>query len=311
MKEETSLHAFPPGLIGILAALTLGWGINWPMIKLAVSEMQPMHFRTLCLLFGAAGLLTIARLKGLSVRVLKGQWTRLVAIALFNITIWTILMTYGVRLMASGRASILGYTMPAWSVLLSTWILREPFTKRRALGVILGLVGIGLLFESEIHVVGQSPLGALLMISAALSWAFGIVIMKKWPVNQPTTVFIGWQMIIGVIPILIGSLTCENGNFNLFALSRWPLVGAFYNFLVAYIFCYWAWIKIAVIAPVGVSSLGVMMIPVVGVFSSILIVGEKPHWQDFIALLAVVGSLATVMLPPRKKEPLSRLNDVA
>jgi drug/metabolite transporter (DMT)-like permease len=43
-----------------------------------------------------------------------------------------------------------------------------------------------------------------------------------------------------------------------------------------------------------------MMIPVVGVFSSILIVGEKPHWQDLIALIAVVGSLATVMLPPRK-----------
>lgn len=300
MKEETSLHTFPPGLIGVLAGLTLGWGINWPMIKLVVSEMQPMHFRTLCLFFGAAGLLTIARVKGLSVRVPKGQWTRLVAIALFNITFFTILMTYGVRLMASGRASILCYTMPAWSVLFSTWILREPFTKRRALGVMLGLAGMGLLFGSEIHAVGQSPLGALLMIGAALSWAFGIVIMKKWPVNQPTTVFIGWQMIIGVIPILIGSLTCENGNFNLFALSRWPLVGVIYNFLVAYIFCYWAWIRIAVIAPVGVSSLGVMMIPVVGVFSSILIVGEKPHWQDLIALIAVVGSLATVMLPPRK-----------
>jgi drug/metabolite transporter (DMT)-like permease len=81
MKEETSLHTFPPGLIGVLAGLTLGWGINWPMIKLVVSEMHPMHFRTLCLLFGAAGILTIARLKGLSVQVPKGQWTRLVAIA--------------------------------------------------------------------------------------------------------------------------------------------------------------------------------------------------------------------------------------
>jgi len=44
VKEEISLHTFPPGLIGVLAGLTLGWGINWPMIKLAVSEVQPMHF---------------------------------------------------------------------------------------------------------------------------------------------------------------------------------------------------------------------------------------------------------------------------
>ena len=305
MKEETSLHTFPAHLIGLLAGLTLGWGINWPMVKLVVSEMQPMHFRTLCLLFGAAGLLTIARLKGLPVRVPKGQWPRLVAIALFNISIWNILATYGVRLMASGRASILGYTMPAWSVLLSTWILGEPFTKRRALGVTLGLAGMGLLLGSEIHAVGRSPLGAILLVGAALSWAISTVMIKRWPVNLPTTVFTGWQMIIGVVPILIASLSWESGNFNLFALSWGPMVGVFYNLLVSYVFCYWAWIKIAVIAPVGVSSLGVMMIPVVGVFSGILIMGEKPHWQDFVALIAVVGSVATVMLPPRKiKTPL-------
>jgi drug/metabolite transporter (DMT)-like permease len=305
MKEETSLHTFPPRLIGLLAGLTLGWGINWPMVKLVVSEMQPLHFRTLCLLFGAAGLMTIARLKGLPIRVPKGQWTRLAAIALFNITIWNILGTYGVRLLASGRASILGYTMPAYSVLLSTWLLREPFTKRRALGVTLGLAGMGLLLGSEIHAVGRSPLGCLLMVGAALSWAFSIVMMKRWPVDLPITVFTGWQMVIGVVPILLAALAWESGNFNLFALSRGPMFGVFYNLLVSYIFCYWAWTKIAVIAPVGVSSLGVMMIPVVGVFSSILILGEKPHWQDFVALIAVVGSLATVMLPMRKaKSPL-------
>jgi threonine/homoserine efflux transporter RhtA len=43
-----------------------------------------------------------------------------------------------------------------------------------------------------------------------------------------------------------------------------------------------------------------MMIPVIGVFSGVEVLGEIPHWQDFVALAAVVGSLATVMLPPRK-----------
>jgi drug/metabolite transporter (DMT)-like permease len=79
--------------------------------------------------------------------------------------------------------------------------------------------------------------------------------------------------------------------------------GAFYNIVVAFIFSYWAWTKIAIQAPVGVSSLAVMMVPVIGVFSSALVFREMPRWPDYVALLLVVGSLATVMLPPRSPSP--------
>lgn len=300
MKEETSLHTFPPGLIGLLAGLTLCWGLNWPMMKLAITEMQPMHFRTLCLFFGAISLLGIGRLKGLPMRVPKGQWPRVVVISFANLTGWSVLSIYGIRLMASGRAAILGYTMPAWGVFLSAWLLKEPFTKRRALGVMLGMAGMGLLMGNEIHAVGRSPIGSMLMAGAALSWALGTVIMKRWPVELSTIVFAGWQMVIASIPIFITALFWESGHFNPFTLSLGPMLGVLYNLFIAYIFCYWAWTKIAVTVPVGVSSLAVMMIPVVGVFSGVVVLGEIPHWQDFVALAAVVGSLATVMLPTRK-----------
>jgi len=301
-REEPSLHTFPSSLVGLLTGLTLGWGLNWPMIKIVLSEMQPMHFRALCLLFGAVGLLAIARLKGLPVRVPEGQWPRMAVIAIFNMTLWNVLAVYGVRLMASGRASILGYTMPAWSVLLSRFFLGEPFTGRRAAGVALGLMGMGLLLGSEIQAVGRSPLGCLLMVGAALSWALGTIMIKLWPVDLSAVAFAGWQMAIGVVPILGIALFWERGTFDFLSFSPGPIFGIFYNLLVGYLFCYWAWMKIAVIAPVGISSLSVMMIPVVGVFSGILLLGEGPHWQDFVALIAVVGSLATVMLPPRKTQ---------
>jgi drug/metabolite transporter (DMT)-like permease len=272
------------------------------MMKLAVSEMEPMHFRTLCLFFGAISLLAIGRLKGLPIRVPKGQWLRVVVISLANLTGWSVLSIYGIRLMASGRAAILGYTMPAWSVFLSAWLLKEPLTKRRGLGVMLGMAGMGLLMGNEIYAVGRSPIGSLLMAGAALSWALGTVIMKRWPVELSSIVFAGWQMVIAGIPIFITALFWESGHFNPFSLSWGPRIGVFYNLFVAFIFCYWAWTKIAVTVPVGVSSLAVMMIPVVGVFSGVVVLDETPRWLDFVALAAVVGSLATVMLPPRKKE---------
>ena len=297
-KDTASSQVFPPQLVWLLIALTLGWGLNWPIMKIAVTEMEPMRFRTLCLLSGAAGLFTIARWSGLPIRIPEGQWSRLVAAALFNMTAWNVCAIYGVRLMASGRAAILGYTMPVWGAMLSTWLLKQPFTKRQALGTACGLAGMLLLLGNEVRAVGHSPLGAALMVGAAVSWATGTVIMKRWPVRLPTSSFTAWQMLIGVVPILVVGIAFERGTYNPFALSAWPMLATLYNLFVSFNFCYWAWTKIARVAPVGVSSLAVMMTPVVGVFSGTLLLGETPYWQDYVALILVVASLATVLLPP-------------
>ena len=303
MNKDTPLQTFPPHLVWLLAGLTLGWGLNWPIMKVVLFEMPPLHFRTLCLLFGAAGLFTIARTGGLPIGIPKGQWPQTIAIALVNTMAWNIFAVYGVQLMASGRAAILGYTMPVWSVIIATWLLKEPFTKRRALGCILGGAGLLLLLGEEIRSVGRSPLGAILMISAAVSWAIGTIMMKRWPVSLPVSTFTAWQLLISAPPLFFFAMIFESGTFNPFALSLWPMLGVFYNLFVVFIFCYWAWTKIALVAPVGVSSLSVMMIPVVGVFSGMLLLGETPHWQDYAALVLVVTSLATVLMPAKLPSP--------
>jgi drug/metabolite transporter (DMT)-like permease len=306
MKPSGTGHTLPPQLRWLLVGLTLGWGLNWPIMKVVIREMAPMHFRTMCLVGGAAGLFCVARMSGLPIRVPAGQWPRLVAIGLVNMTGWNVFAIYGVSLMASGRAAILGYTMPVWGVLLSAWLLGEPFTRRRVFGVGLGVVGMLVLMGSELQAVGRSPIGALCMVSAALTWAMATVMLKRWPVDLPTSSLTAWQMLIGVVPILGIALVFESGPFNPFALSFWPMFGALYNVFVAFIFCYWAWTKIAIQAPVGVSSLAVMMVPVIGVFSSALAFREIPQWPDYIALGLVVGSLATVMLPPRSDPATAR-----
>ncbi|HEY6240371.1 MAG TPA: DMT family transporter [Burkholderiales bacterium] len=292
--------ALPPSIVALVVLLALGWGSNWPVMKVVMTEMAPLHFRVLCLIAGAAGLFAIARANRLPIRVPRGHWPRLIAISAFNVAAWNVLAVYGVTFMESGRAAILAYTFPMWSVLLGVWFLREPLTGRRLAGVILGLLGMLVLLGDEIHAVGRSPTGALLLIASAMSWATSTAIMKRWPVNLPTTSFTGWQMLLALLPILSGALLFEDGNFSPLALSTWPLWGLIYNALVSSIFCNWAWIKIATHAPISVSSLSTLMIPIVGVFSGMLVLGERPHWSDFAALVLVVAALAAVLLPRRK-----------
>src|SRR6266700_1828108 len=123
-------YALPPSIVVLVPLLALGWGSNWPVMKVVMTEMAPLHFRVLCLIAGAVGLFAIAQANRLPIRVPKGSWPRLVAIAAFNVAAWNVLAVYGVTFMESGRAAILAYTFPVWSVLLGVWFLREPLTGR-------------------------------------------------------------------------------------------------------------------------------------------------------------------------------------
>ena len=291
----TRQQGFPASILWVLVALTLGWGFNWPMIKLALTELPVLSFRSICLLCGAAGLFAIAAWARLPLRVPQGQWGRLLLIALFNITGWNVFTVYGIGYMSSGRAAILVYTMPLWSVLLSAWLLDERLTARRILGVALGMGAVLLLLSSELRAVQMAPKGTLLMLGAALTWAIGTVMMKRYPVDLPVTSLTAWQLLLGGIPIYTGALALELERLQ--PLTLWPSVALIYNILVAFIFCHWAWYKIVTTVPVGVSSLSTLMIPVVGVFSGMLVLSEVPHWQDYAALGLVMLALATVLLP--------------
>jgi drug/metabolite transporter (DMT)-like permease len=77
-------------------------------------------------------------------------------------------------------------------------------------------------------------------------------------------------------------------------------IGVVYNVVVAFVLCHWAWFKIVSRASAAVSSLGTLMIPVVGVFSSTLVLGERPDRQEYLAMILVLAAIATVIVPAKR-----------
>jgi drug/metabolite transporter (DMT)-like permease len=291
-------HTLPRSTWMLLAGLTLGWGLNWPIMKIALAYMPVWTFRSLSVAGGAAGMFLIAWAGRRRLLPPPEHWGRLALSSLFNVTLWNLCIAYGLLYVPVGRSVILAYTMPLWVVLLSRLFLNERLTRRRLAGVALGMVAMGLLIGSELAVLRAAPIGAALVVAAALSWAIGTVLVKRFPTDLPTTSFTAWQLLIGGAPIAIGALLLEDAHWR---QVPWPATFAvWYNILVAFVFCYWAWYKIVSRTSAGVSALGSLMIPVVGVFSSVLVLGERPSWQEYAALALVITAIATVVVPGGK-----------
>ena len=283
----------PLGLL-LLAGLSLFWGLNWPIMKVVLSEVPPLSFRALCLLGGGSGLLLVTRASGISFKVAPGEWPRLMALALFNVAGWNVFAVYGVLLLPSGRAALLGYTMPLWGVLLSVWMLGERLTARRIAGLLLGIAGIFVLMGDSFAGIMQAPIGAACMIAAAMSWAFGIVLMKRLPVSMPTIAMTGWTMLLSGVPITVAALAFETSRLSV--PSFWPAFGLAYNVLIAFMFCYWAWNRIVLMVPVAVSSLSSLTTPLIGVLGGVLLLGETLGWREIVAALLILAAVGTVSI---------------
>ena len=300
MSGLRDVDYLPRRLWWVLAGLALVWGFNWTAMKVALTEISPWTFRTVCLGAGAGLLLAAMRAGGHPLRVPRSQWPRLALLAFLNITCWNLLVAFGVTMIPSGRAAILAYTMPAWSIPLSVWLTGERIDARKALGLALGLGGIVLLLREAFSQLGDAPLGAMLVLGAAVTWALGTVLQKRYPVDLPPGAYTAWLMLVGGLPIFAGTILFDDVT-QLRHASPAALAGLAFNVVFAFAWAHWAWIKIATAVSVTVFSLSMLAIPAIGVLSGILVLGERPGVLEYVALALVLASLATVAIPARRE----------
>jgi drug/metabolite transporter (DMT)-like permease len=297
---HASSGAFAPAGIALLVALTITWGVNWPMMKLALAEVPPWTFRSLCLVIGGGALLVVARASGGPLSVPARRLPALCLVSLFNITGWHLFSAYALLYTGSGRAAIIGYTMPLWASLLSVWVFHTRPSRRQIAALLLGLAALTLLLVKDFGALGAAPTGALLMLGASLCWAIGTVLVKKFPWDPlAITALTGWQQLIGGAPIVVGWWLLEPVP-DLTALSLPAALGLAYAVFVAMIFCQTAFFKLLSLLPAHVAAISVLPVPVVGVVSSAMILKEPVGWAEVVALLLVVGGLFLLIRPAQR-----------
>lgn len=289
-----------------VAVLTLVWGCNWPILKLGVSELAPLTFRTYTIALAGLGLLAIAKLGGESVAVPRRMWGLVALLALFNITAWNALVLFGLQQMPAGRSAILAYTMPVWATVIAALVLSEPLGKRKAFGLALGMAGMLVLLGDDLANIERRPFAALMILGAAVTWACGTVLLRKHKPAIAQNTLTGWMMIVGWAPIALAAPW-----FDAQWLSQIPTLSGtawfaiLYNIFMAGTIAHWAWFTLARTLPVAVSSLSSLPVPVVGVFGGMLVLGERPGWPEWTALALVLAALVAVMWPTESKPSAS------
>jgi drug/metabolite transporter (DMT)-like permease len=279
----------------LLVLLTLCWGINWPIMKYGVRSLPPLEFRGLSVAGGILTMLVVLRLRGESLRVAREQWPVIVKLALSNMVVWHLLSIFAIAMLSSGRSAILAYTMPIWAALWGLLLFRERLGPGLWAGIACALAGTLLLLSGELGALTGKPLGLVLMLISAAAWGLGTQMMKRAHFDMPLTVLTFWMLLVTLGFILLAT------PFT--AAWHWPNAGDWaaiaYNAVIVFAFCHIIWFRLARTLPPVMSSLSIMLIPVVGVFSGMVLLGEAPHWQDYAAVVLILLALASVLFAPR------------
>jgi drug/metabolite transporter (DMT)-like permease len=209
-------------------------------------------------------------------------------------------VAFGLTMISSSRAATVAFTMPAWAIPLSVWLLGEKLTRAKVLGLALAMAGIAILLAEGFSRIGEVPLGSFLILGASVCWAIGNVLQKRYPVSMPPGAYSAWLMLLGGVPIFLCSPFFEDPR-AIATVGLWPALGVAYNVLVAFAFAHWAWFKISTTVPVSVSSLCTPVVPVVGILGGMVLLGERPSGAEYAAMALIIASLLTVVLPPLQR----------
>jgi drug/metabolite transporter (DMT)-like permease len=278
----------------MLAALCVVWGATWPIMRIALNEVPPFTMRTISVFVGGVMLFVICAIKRRSLHISGAKgWAHIAIAAMLNVASFSVFSTFAQLSAATSRVAILSYTMPIWAVILAWIFLRERPTGMQPIAIGLCAAGLAVL----IYPLAQTriPIGILLALATGVSWAAGTVYLKWARLQADPMAIATWQVAISSVVIAACMLMFEGGpelqEAHIGGLTATVLTGVLGTGTA-----YGLWFSIIRRLPATTASLGVLGSPVIGVISSVLILGERPTATDIVGFALILAASACVLL---------------
>jgi drug/metabolite transporter (DMT)-like permease len=132
---------------------------------------------------------------------------------------------------------------------------------------------------------------------AASTWGLGTQLLRQTSLAAPTLAISFWMTVLAAIVMTALSVAFERHRWVWPSVTTWASI--LYNAVLIFGFAHATWFYLARSLPPIASTLSVMMIPILGVFSGALWLGERLYWQDWAAVALMVLAIASVLWPKR------------
>lgn len=279
----------------LVVLMGLGWGINWIAARIILEALPPWTMRTIGIGLGDLTLFAAAAITGISLAVPRGERVKILIAGFFNVAVFSVGSAYAQVYGTTSRAIVIAYSMPIWSALLAHFVLKEKLNAVKLGALALCAAGLAILIFPLART--GFPLGALIALVCAWSWAAGTVYLKWAKIRTATLTSAAWQLLFGWLMLAAGMLIFE-GVPQLWPLPVHVVAWIGYNGFIGMGLAYFLWFVVADRLPTTTASLGSLLVPVVGVIGSAIVIGERPSLFDMIGFACIFASAASVLLQP-------------
>lgn len=276
----------------MLATVVLAWGITWPVNKMLLESLPPLWMSALRSAIGAVALLVLSLALGALVLPRRADVPVLLSITLLHMVGFVVLTAFGLQLVPTGRSVVLAYTTPLWVAPGARLFLGEPLTGRRIIGVIVGLLGLVVLFNPLAFDWGdgRAVLGNLAILAAAFLWAASIVHVRGHRWQATPFALLPWEMLLAALILAPLALLFEAPPEVAWDARLTMLL--LYSSLPGSALAYWAVATAGRHLPAVTTSLGLLATPVVSLVVATLWLGEAPTASLMVAVVLILGGVA-------------------
>jgi O-acetylserine/cysteine efflux transporter len=279
-------------VLAVLVAIL--WGLNFVAIVVGLDSFPPLLFAALRFVVIAFPAIFFIPRQGIPWR-----WIVLLGVTM-GVLQFGLLYIGMARGMPPGLSSLLVQSQALFTLLLSTWVLRDVPSRQQWLGVGLALVGLGAIAFAR---GGQTQLfGLLLVLGSSFSWAIGNIGLKLAQVGNGFRLWV-WIAIVPPLPLLALSALFETGQWQaLRSLTPTGIGVILYTGLISSLLCFGFWSYLVQhYSPNRVAPFS-LLVPIFGMGFSVWLLGDRLSQGELLGAVLVFAGLSLTVLRGRQAE---------
>jgi drug/metabolite transporter (DMT)-like permease len=278
------------------------WGSTWLFIKLGLADLPPLTFAGIRFLFASLILILLILARGLRWPRQRKDWVVIAVVGLLQFTLNYGLVFWGEQRISSGLAAVLQSTFPAFGLVIAHFYLPdEPLTANKVGGVMLGFIGVAIVFSQQLSIAGRSALiGSIALVLSALCGSYGNVLVKAYGTQIDPFVLAAGQMVCGFPPLLALGIATEGNPFR-FHWTSMAIISLTYLVVVGSVLAFTLFYWLVRTMDVVNTMLIALVTPVIAVVLGMIVLHEQLNWRLFAGAACIISGISLIVLRKRQK----------